>query len=380
MMTGPDGDPAAVDDRAHVVGVHVAHVEGDHPTLGLRVAGSVDVDPGDVPEALHRVAGELDLVLPDRLHADGIEVVDGGPQGDGLGERWRAGLELVGNLVPRRVVDPDVADHVAAAVEGLHLLEERLPAPQEADAGRGAHLVPGADVEVAPEGGDVHGEVGRRLGAVTDDDRPGFVGLLGDLGDRIDRPENVRDVPDGHDAGPVRKHPVEGVEVEGGLVLDRDRPERRAGVPACELPGHDVGVVLHLGGDDLVALGEAVPCPGVGEEVEALGGGLREDDPPRAGRPDELGNLAPGTLVEHGGSLPQGVHRTVHIRVVLLIEALQLVDDLARLLRGGCVVQVAERVAVDLLVQNRKVLANLSCIHGRIVPLTFLYTGSTSGT
>jgi hypothetical protein len=208
---------------------------------------------------------------------------------------------------------------------------------------------------------------------VTSTGRWGAAWALGDLGDRIDRPENVRDVPDGHDAGPVGQHPVEGVEVEGGLVLDRDRPERRAGVPACELPGHDVGVVLHLGGDDLVALGEAVARPGVGEEVEALGGGLREDDAPRAGRPDELGNLAPGTLVEDGGSLPQGVHRAVHIRVVLLVEALQLVDDLARLLRGGGVVQIGERLAVDLLVENGKVLANLSCVHGRIVLLTFLY-------
>ena len=225
----------------------------------------------------------------------------------------------------------------------------------------------GSDVEVAAQGGDVHGEMRHGLGPVADDDRPDLVGTGGDLSDRVDRPEHVGDMADRDDADVLGEHPVEGVEVEGGAILHRDRPQGRPGVPAGELPGDEVGVVLHLGRDHLVALAQAVPRPGVGEEVQGLRSRLGEHDPPGRRSADQLGDLRPGALVEHRGALPQGMHRPVDVGVVLLEEPDHLLDHLARLLGGGCVVQVAEEPAVDVLVEYGKVLPDLSGIHGLIV-------------
>jgi hypothetical protein len=53
------------------------------------------------------------------------------------------------------------------------------------------------------------------------------------------------------------------------------------------------------------------------------------------------------------------VHAAVNIGVVFLVVVAHGVDDGARLLAGGAVVQVCERVAVDLLVQDREVLAHV---------------------
>ena len=61
----------------------------------------------------------------------------------------RAGLELVRQLVPGRLLERDRADHVAAAQERRHRLEQRSPAVEHADAGRAVQLVAGGDVEVA---------------------------------------------------------------------------------------------------------------------------------------------------------------------------------------------------------------------------------------
>ena len=55
-------------------------------------------------ERVERVAGERALVRADRVHAERLEVVDGGAEPDGLGDRRRAGLELPRHLVGREAV------------------------------------------------------------------------------------------------------------------------------------------------------------------------------------------------------------------------------------------------------------------------------------
>src|SRR5918994_4259771 len=81
------------------------------------------------------------LVNLDRLEPGLDQVVDGSTEADGLGDRGRAGLELVGQLVPGRAVELDRADHLAPEIERGHLLEQLALPPECTDAGRAAHLV-----------------------------------------------------------------------------------------------------------------------------------------------------------------------------------------------------------------------------------------------
>ena len=69
--------------------------------------GPYSLIPGDLGQLVERVRSEVVLVLLDRLEPGGGDVVDGGPEADGLGDRLRAGLELRRHLAPRRLLGRD---------------------------------------------------------------------------------------------------------------------------------------------------------------------------------------------------------------------------------------------------------------------------------
>ena len=70
---------------------------------------------------------------------------------------------------------------------------------------------------------------------------------------------------------------------------------------------------------------------------------------------EEAGGAGAGGLVGLGGAAAQFVDAAMDVGVVVLVKAAQGVNDGAGLLRGGGVVQIDQRMAVDLLVKNRKI-------------------------
>ena len=65
-----------------------------------------------------------------------------------------------------------------------------------------------------------------------------------------------------------------------------------------------------------------------------------------------------GLLVVAGGPFAEQVDGAMDVGVVVAVVVLQGVEHGLRLLRGGRVVEVDERFAVDLLTQDREVLAD----------------------
>ena len=195
------------------------------------------------------------LVLLDRVEPDRRHVVDRDAEAVRLGDRRRARLELVRQLVPARAVERDRADHLAAEIERLHLLEQLAAAPERADAARAAELVRREREEVAAERLHVDRPVRRSLRSVDDHDRALLVRPVGELLDGIDRAERVRHQVVGDDLDvAARRELVERVELE--LTVDRRSGCARTRAPVSlrdELPRHEVRVVLELGDDDDVA-------------------------------------------------------------------------------------------------------------------------------
>ena len=68
------------------------------------------------------------------------------------------------------------------------------------------------------------------------------------------------------------------VEHDLAAVVDRRDAQLGALLGRELLPGHDVGVVLEVRDDDLVALLDVAAAPGLGDQVDALGGAAHEDD------------------------------------------------------------------------------------------------------
>ncbi len=161
---------------------------------------------------------------------------------------------------------------------------------------------------------------------------------------------------DGEDLGALGQQVVEAVQVERALTVDRDPAQRRPGAPGELLPRHEVGVVLHLGDEDLVtraqheavvlrALGRRGVGERVGDEVDRLGGVLGEDD--LVGRrADERRDGRAGRLEVVGRLLGELVRPAVHRRVVLLVERPLGVEHRDRLVRRGPGVEIDEGTAV----------------------------------
>ena len=80
-------------------------------------------------QAVDAVAGELRLVRGDRVAAQPLDVVERAGEADRAGDVGRAGLEAVRRLLEGRLLEGDGQDHVAAALERRHGVEQCPCAP-----------------------------------------------------------------------------------------------------------------------------------------------------------------------------------------------------------------------------------------------------------
>ena len=140
------------------------------------------------------------------------------------------------------------------------------------------HLVAAEDVEVGIQRLDVHGHMGHGLGPV--DEREGAVPMGGrDHGMRgRDGAQRVGDGRDGDEPGPAAQQPLVLLQDHLAAVVHGRDPQAGTGLGDELLPGHDVGVVLQVRDDDLVARADVLAAPALGDEVDALGGAAHEDD------------------------------------------------------------------------------------------------------
>ena len=351
-------------------------VEGDDAgaAVGRR---PVDGDPVELRETLDRVTDEILLVLLDRIQADLGDVVDRGAHPVGLDERGRAGLELVREVVPGRLLDRDLADHLAAHLERLHALEQLAASEERARARRAAELVRSEAEEVDAERLHVDAAVRDGLRGVDDHDRALLVGPGGEPVDRVDRAERVGDEVRGDDLDPAcLRDLVEPVEAQLAGVFDPDHAELGAGALRDLLPGDEIRVVLELGDDGDVAGAEVVQSPGIGHEVERLGDVPREDHFLQRGGVDQRPHLLARPFVAGGRALGEVVDAAVHVCVRRLVELAHRVQHLPRFLRARGRVQVGQRLPVDGVLEDRKIPSHgvrielRACGHGHtaIVP------------
>ena len=338
--------------------MEVLHPER-HDAAPLRGVGRPEhLQAVDLPQLVQRIGHDLDLVRAHVFHPQVVQVVHRRAEPDRLRDVRRACLELVRDLVVGGVVDPDLEDHLTAAEERRHRLQQLRARPQSAGAGWAKHLVPAERQEVRVHLRHVRDQVRYALRAVDQDERAGRVRGVGHPADGIDRAEDVGHLRHADDLGPV-EHPRHRLEIEEAVVGDGPRHDLRTGRLRHQLPRDQVGVVLHLGDDDLVARLQVRAPPRVRDQVERLRRRAREHDLALPGRTDERGDLRARAFVQLSRLFGQRVHAAVHVRVVMLVEVDEAVDHAPRLLRRGRVVQPDERlVAVHAALEDREVLAN----------------------
>ena len=159
-----------------------------------------------------------------------------------------------------------------------HGLEEREPAPQEADAGRAAHLVPRRRDEVDAELLHVDRHVRQALAGVEQHERVDSMRRRDDLAHGGDAAERVGDVRERDQLRARRDQRLQRIEVEALARVERRELDTEASLLGQHLPRHQVGVVLHHGQDDLITLAQIRSPPRLRDQVDRLRRAPREDN------------------------------------------------------------------------------------------------------
>ncbi len=218
--------------------------------------------------------------------------------------------------------------------------------------------MPGEGHEVRVPRLDVGGEVGDALRAVDQGQGPDAVGPADQLPDGGNGAQDVGHGREGEETGPFVEEPVHRVHVQMSVGGDGDPAQAGPRARGNELPGHKVGVVLHLGDQDFVLRGEVTQAPGIGDEVDGLGGVAHEHDFPVGAGVDEAGDVPPRVLVHLGGPLAELVDAPVDVGVRVFVHGGHGVDDLPGFLGRGRAVQVDQRFPPRALPEYGKVLPN----------------------
>src|SRR5690606_14036356 len=109
------------------------------------------------------------------------------------------------------------------------------------------------------------------------------------------------------------------------------------------------------GNENAVAGLQLAAAPTRGHHVDALGGATGPQDLPGRWCVEEAGDGGPGLLETGRGTITESMGATMHIAVVATVVVGNRLDDDFGLLCGRAVVEVNQRMTVDLLRQDGKV-------------------------
>ena len=122
-------------------------------------------------------------------------------------------------------------------------------------------------------------------------------------------------------------------------------------------------MVFHLREQNHVTGVKKFSAPRLRDQVDAFGRAAGEHDLVRAGRADKIGHALPRLFVMLGRTGAQCVQAAMHIGVFVFVIISDDIENRARFLRTGGVVEINQRMTVDALPQNRKFLAERGPIH-----------------
>ena len=153
---------------------------------------------------------------------------------------------------------------------------------------------------------------------------------------------------------------VEGRQVELAVGGERDPANLDAALLGQNLPGDDVGVVLHLGQYHDIACCEVGSAPGHRDQIHRLAGVLREHDLVGRRCVDQPGDRDATGLVGLGRFAGEAIRAAIDRGVRRLHERSHRVDDPPGLLGRVARVEVHEARIVDgALGEERELRANL---------------------
>ena len=144
------------------------------------------------------------------------------------------------------------------------------------------------------------------------------------------------------------KEPFIFVEFQYAVVGHGNHAQYDAALLGLQLPRHDVGMVFHCRDNHLVAGLHLRLAERLRHKVDALRGASRKHDFLHFPCIHKLAHLLAGLLMQVGGTLRQEMHAAMHVGIHVVVFIHQCLHHLTRFLRGGSIVEIDKRFAVNL--------------------------------
>ena len=294
-----------------------------------------------------------------RLVRHHIRMIKGGhpvqrrPQADGLKNRRGAGLEFMRSRIVGDPIAGHDLDHLAATLIRPRPVQGLRRAIQRADAGRSIQLVPGHDIPVAAQRLDIDLQMHGSLTAVSQNFRADLMGQSADFCHVRHRAKHIAHMRQGNHARLRTDSPRQVFHVQRTVRVQANPFQHGPVALPQEMPGHDIGVMFHHRQNDFIPWLDT-PCQRGGNKVDAFRRALGENYVLRTRCIQEFPDFLTRRFIGLGGLVRQRMNAPMDIRIGRARLVRDPVDDGVRLLRAGRIVQIDQRLAVDLPRQDRK--------------------------
>ena len=189
----------------------------------------------------------------------------------------------MGQRSPGAALKEHLINHFATAEERWGLLQQLTPPPKEAHACGAAELVAGSHQPIAIQLVHINRQMGKALAGIHQHAGANGVGESHHLSDGVEAPQGVADMHHRDQARAPVELSAQIVEIQLTTGCETHMPQHRPGARRHHLPGHQVAVVLHHRGEDLVAGLELIERPCHRHQVDGLSGIAGEHDFSRVG-------------------------------------------------------------------------------------------------
>ena len=149
----------------------------------------------------------------------------------------------------------------------------------------------------------IHPEMGSALGTIDKDGHIVLMGNAREFLDGINRAKHIAHMHYAHQLGALIKQILVFVNIEITTLVHRNDTNGNTTLGGLQLPGHDIGMVLHHGDNHLVALVHKLLAERGCNEIETLGSATCEDNLIHRRGIDKTTNRLACSLVQVGSLL-----------------------------------------------------------------------------
>ncbi len=215
----------------------------------------------------------------------------------------------------------------------------------------------GKDIIVATNGLHIDAGVHGGLATIKQHLSPGAMGQFDNPPRICNRAENIRHVcqRDHPRFRPDRRFKLR--HVERAIFIQANPSEHRALTLAQEMPGHDIGMMLHQRQHDFVA-GGYLAGKSAGDEIDRFRRALGEDDLLDRARIQKAAHILARVFEGLRGLICQRVQAAMNIRIGGAHLPGHCLDYRFGLLRAGGIVEIDKRFPVHLARKDRELVAN----------------------